>query len=152
MSRFLGGRSYFSALVKMVDDWRLAVDSREVTSFIAIDLSKAFDSICRCFLQSYMLMELVKEAIDFFHSFLTGRKQRVKVNGVFSDWLPMYCGVPQGSLLGPLLFNIFINDLNFSVQVSSLRLYADDTTAYVSSTKISALELSRNRDLENLSC
>ena len=97
-------------------------------------------------------MELVKEAIDFFHSFLTGRKQRVKVNGVFSDWLPMYCGVPQGSLLGPLLFNIFINDLNFSVQVSSLRLYADDTTAYVSSTKISALELSRNRDLENLSC
>ena len=97
-------------------------------------------------------MELVKEAIDFFHSFLTGRKQRVKVNGVFSDWLPMYCGVPQGSLLGPLLFNIFINDLNFSVQVSSLRLYADDTTAYASSTKISALELSRNRDLENLSC
>ena len=52
---------------------------------------------------------------------------------------------------GPLLFNVFINDLNFSVQLSSLRLYADDTTAYSSNTDISALELSLNKDLENLS-
>ena len=75
----------------------------------------------------------------------------MKVNGVFSDWLPVYCGVPQGSLLGPLLFNVFINDLNFSVQLSSLRLYADDTSAYASNTYISALELSLNKDVENLS-
>ena len=74
-----------------------------------------------------------------------------KVNGVFSDWLPVYCGVPQGSLLGPLLFNIFINDINFSIQLTSLRLYADDTTAYASNTDISALELSLNKDLKNLS-
>ena len=52
---------------------------------------------------------------------------------------------------GPLLFNVFINDLNFSVQLSSLKLYADDTTAYSSNTDISALELSLNKDLENLS-
>ena len=74
-----------------------------------------------------------------------------KVNGVFSDWLPVYCGVSQGSLLGPLLFNVFINHLNFSVQLSSLRLYADDSTGYASNTDISALELSLNKDLENLS-
>ena len=92
-----------------------------------------------------------EEAIVFLHSYLSGRKQRVKVNGVFSDWLPVYCGVPQGSLLGPLLFIVFINDLNFSVQLYSLRLYADDTTAYASNTDISALELSLNKDLENLS-
>ena len=92
-----------------------------------------------------------EKGIDFLHSYLSGRKQRVKVNGVFSDWLPVYCGVPQGSLLGPLLFNVFINDLNFSVQLSSLRLYADDTTAYASNTDISALELSLIKDLENLS-
>ena len=92
-----------------------------------------------------------EEAIDFLHSYFSGRKQRVKVNGVFSDWLPVYCGVPQGSLLRLLLFNVFINDLNFSVQLSSLRLYADDTTAYASNTDISALELSLDKDLENLS-
>ena len=88
-----------------------------------------------------------EEAIDFLHSYFSGRKQRVKVNGVFSDWLPVYCGVPQGSLLRLLLFNVFINDLNFSVQLSSLRLYADDTTAYASNTDISALELSLNKIL-----
>ena len=76
---------------------------------------------------------------------------RVKVNGVFSDWLPVYCGIPQGTLMGPFLFNVFINDLNFSVQLSSLRLYADDTTAYASNTDISALELSLNEDLDSLS-
>ena len=74
---------------------------------------------------------------------------QVKVNGVFSDWLPVYCGVPQGTLMGPFLFNVFINDLNFSVHLSFLRFYADDTTAYASNTDISALELSLNKDLEN---
>ena len=63
----------------------------------------------------------------------------------------MYCGVPQGSPLGLLQFNVFINDLNFSVQLSSLRLYADDTTAYASNTDIPALELFLYKDLENLS-
>ena len=109
-------------------------------------------TICHNFLLAKLRAYGVGEkGIDFLHSYLSGRKQRVKVNGVFSDWLPVYCGVPQGSLLGPLLFNVFINDPNFSVQLSSLRLYADDTTAYASNTDISALELSLIKDLENLS-
>ena len=60
------------------------------------------------------------------------------------------CSVSQGSLLGPLLINVFINDI-FSAQLSSLRFYTDDTSAYASNTNISALELSLNKDLENLS-
>ena len=150
MSGFLRGHSCCIVLVKMVDDWRLALDSKKVTGSIATDLSKAFDSICHNLLLAKLRAYGVgEEAIDFLHSYLCGRKQRVKVNGVFSNWLPVYCGVPQGSLLGPLLFNVFINDLNFSVQLSSLRLYADDTTAYASNTDISALELSLNKVLRN---
>ena len=126
--------------------------SKKVTGSIAIDLSKAFDSICHNLLLAKLRAYGVgEEAIDFLYSYLSGRKQRVKVNRVFSDWLPVYCGVPQGSLLGPFLFNVFINDLNCSVQLSSLRLYADNTTAYASNADISALELSLNKDLENLS-
>ena len=89
-------------------------------------------------------------AIAFLQSYLTDRQQRVKFHGKFSEWCPVKCGVPQGSLLGPLLFNIFLNDLNFAGQISSLRLYADDTTTYGSDCDIINLETSLNLDLNIL--
>ena len=64
---------------------------------IAINLSKAFDSICHnLLLVKLRAYGIGEEAIDFLHSYLSGWMQRVKVNGVFTDWLPVYCGVPQG--------------------------------------------------------
>ena len=84
----------------MVDDWRLALDSKKVTGTIAIDLSKAFDSICHNLLLGKLRAYGVgEEAIDFLHSYLSGRKKRVMVKVVFSDWLPVYSSVPNGSLL-----------------------------------------------------
>ena len=117
--------------------------SKKLTGSIAIDLSKVFDSICHNLLlaklRTYGVFVLVWS--------------KVKSEGQRS-FLGLATGVLWRSSRqppGPLLFNVFINDLNFSVQLSSLKLYADDTTAYSSNTDISALELSLNKDLENLS-
>ena len=89
--------------------------------------------------------------LKLIRSYLEGRKQRVKCNGVFSDWLPLRCGVPQGSLLGPLLFNIFMNDVNKSVNNSSLRIYADDTTQYADDFCPAVLQYTLNQDIQVLS-
>ena len=90
------------------------------------------------------------DAIAFLRSYCTDRHQRVKFHGKFSEWCPVKCGVPECSLLGPLLFNIFLNDLNFAGQSSSLRLYVDDTTTYASDLDIVTLEISLNQDLNVL--
>jgi hypothetical protein len=101
----------------------------------------AFDSICHNLLLAKLkAYGLQDSALELMRSYLQDRKQRVKCNGVYSDWLPIRCGVPQGSLLGPLLFNIFVNDVNYTVGNSSLRLYADDTTQYAHDTSPAILE------------
>ena len=72
-------------------------------------------------------------SVSLLKSYLSNRKQQIKVNSVLSDWADIQKGVPQGSILGPLLFNVFINDIFYFIKHSSLYNYADDNTLSFSS-------------------
>ena len=111
-------------------------------------MSKAFDKVWH----DGLLFKLKQNGIDgmllaFFKNYLSNRKQRVVLNGKSSDWAPILSGVPQGSVLGPLLFLIFINDLEAGIK-SQVKFFADDTSLYsiVKDPIVSAREL--NHDLE----
>ena len=96
-----------------------------------MDLSKAFD----CIKRDLLLVKLdaygfSHEAQCLVHNFLENRQQRVKMNGSFSTYTNLSRGVSQGSVLGPLFFNIYINDLLLSIQATDVCNYADDTTIY----------------------
>ena len=116
------------------------------------DVSKAFDSVCHGLLLAKLrAYGFTEQAVELMSNYLQDRRQRVKLDGIYSDWKPIKVGVPQGSLLGPLLFNIYINDLNLQVTNTSLRLYADDTTEYTSDVSPPVLEYIINSDLHILS-
>lgn len=119
---------------------------------MAIDLSKAFDSVCHPLLLAKLkAYGFTHDALETMTAYLTGRRQRVKLDGVYSSWRTVKTGVPQGSLLGPLLFNLYVNDLNYFITSTSLRLYADDTTHYASDVSPTVLQYIINSDLSVLS-
>ena len=75
-------------------------------------------------------MELVKTVFRLIQNYLSQRQQRVKVGSSFSEWLEIILGIPQGSILGPVLFNVFINDLLLFIKETYICNFADDTTPY----------------------
>ena len=121
----------------MIETWKKALDKNGAAGGILTDLSKAFDCL------SHDLLIAKLEAYGFGHSALTfvydymeNRKQRTKVDGFYSSWSDLRKGVQQGSILGPLLFNIFINDIFYFVDKSKLANFADDTTVYTTEDTI----------------
>ena len=119
-----------TALLKVTEDWRNSIDNKEAVAAGTVDLSKAFDAINHSLLLAKLkACGFSPHALELMSAYLLGRQQCVRLEGVRSNFKRVKSGVPQGSLLGPLLFNIFISDLNFCVPNVSLRLYADDTTA-----------------------
>ena len=108
-----------------------AVDSGKEIRVVFCDVSKAFDRVWhRGLLHKLRVIGCSEKVTQWFASYLSGRRQRVVINGQSSDWSLIGAGVPQGSILGPLLFLIFINDIVKDIG-ASVRLFADDTSWYI---------------------
>ncbi|MEW8548507.1 MAG: reverse transcriptase family protein, partial [Candidatus Thiodiazotropha sp.] len=150
-SGFRPNHSCETALVYMIDKWLKALDKGELVGVILVDFRKAFDLVDHDILKEKLsLYKINSNSLQWFSSYLDSRKQRVSFNNVLSNQEHVKCGVPQGSILGPLLFLLFINDLPFHTGVST-DLYADDTTLYEINISKENIEYKLQNALSDLS-
>ena len=132
-SGFRAGHSTESALILLIDSWLKTINEGKFVGCVMIDFRKAFDLADHAdLLKKLEIYKCGKSALSWFKSYLSTRTQKVSIKHSESDTENITCGVPQGSILGPLLFLIFINNLPLKLQniVASTDLYADDTTIY----------------------
>ena len=128
---FRKGRSTIGTAAELTDDILLGINNKHFTIGAFIDLRKAFDTVSHEILGSKLSkFGFHKNIIAWLSNYLSNRKQRCKVNGITSDYLDITCGVPQGSILGPMLFLLYINDINTMLNRCKTKLYADDTVVY----------------------
>ena len=148
-SGFRPHQSTASMLIKMTDDWLEAMDQGFYTGAIFLDLRKAFDVVNHDLLiaklQTYGCSS---STLLWFRSYLSDRRQCVNFEGAVSDTEVLLSGVPQGSILGPVLFLLFVNDLPLSWKNRN-GLFADDATFYGSVTSPTDVQLQLQQDLSN---
>ncbi|XP_071572597.1 uncharacterized protein [Temnothorax nylanderi] len=140
-SAYRSGFNTQSALLRVCDDIRMGIDKRLITIMILFDFSKAFDTVPHL----RLLIKLKEigfsdEVLAWIFSYLTGRSQAVFDNeGNFSEWLFTSTGVPQGSVLGPLLFALYINDIGGFLSFVYHMIFADDVQIYLQCTRADIL-------------
>ena len=142
-------RSCETQLIQLVEDLTRSLTNGKQTDLILLDFSKAFDKMNHLKLLYKLQMHGVQgKTLPWIQSFLIGRTQSVVLEGECSDEVPVSSGVPQGSVLGPILFLLYINDLPDNVQ-SQVRLFADDTAVYLTINHPSDASLLQ-KDLDQL--
>ena len=116
----------------MLETWKRSVDKDKVFGALLTDLSKAFDCLDHELLAAKLnAYGFSLPALRLINNYLSNRKQRTKTENTYRTWLDIIFGVPQGSILGPLLFNVFLADLFFAVNDIDDASYADDNTPYM---------------------
>lgn len=151
-SGFRPGYSCTTALLNVTDDIIRAADKNQLTVLVLLDFSKAFDTVNHEILIAVLRsIGLGDRGIQLFRSYLAGRSQRVKLQNNISQYRTINQGVPQGSVLGPLLFSLYTGSFPKFLNQSNIHMYADDTQIYYSFSKEnSELIHCLNDDLENL--
>ena len=141
--------STYMALLSFMDTVTDAVDANKIVAGLFIDLSKAFDTINHDILIKKLHNYGVRGiALQLLSNYLSNRMQCVTFNGCTSDFLSITCGVPQGSVLGPLLFLLYINDIHKSSTLLKFILFADDTTILFSAQSLTELTSKLNSELK----
>jgi hypothetical protein len=130
LSAYRKGCGTQNVLLSAIEEWKTALDNDQHVGIVLMDLSKAFDAIPHGLLLSKLhAYGLSDNACEMIRSYLTNRRQRVKIDDIRSDWEYTVRGVPQGSQVGPHVFNIFLNDFFYFIEGLCQTLnYADDNT------------------------
>ena len=148
---FRKNNSTIYALAQITEMIKVSIDSGKFGCGIFIDLRKAFDTVNHEILLTKLEHYGIRDnVLNWFMSYLSNRKQYVTINGLSSEPLEINCGVPQGSVLGPLLFLLYINDLPNISNVLDFYLFADDTNIYYESDSLQELEKTINKELQKL--
>jgi len=147
-SGFLPSHSTQDVLLYVDDPWRKAIDAHKFVISAFLDLAKAFDCVDHSILLDKLShYGIVDDSLIWFESYLSGRQQSVKYGGFLFVWRSVEIAVPQGSILGPLLLSIFVNDLPSIVEHANVNMYADDTELHCCGGNLQHVEDNFQSDL-----